>query len=137
VLIDTAMAPGLGPRSGCYPLTIFFWGGFFFFFLGGVLFGRVLGFCFWLVFWGGVGFFFFLALAAAGFDPKAIDVVLTRHTTATISSGSTPDGGRSPFPDAEIKVPASTGVLDERRQHEPGAKGFTTDPRSIQQQDFL
>src|SRR5215831_7756167 len=48
-------------------------------------------------------------LAAAGFDPKAIDIVLISPCTATISSGSRPPTDRSPSPMPRSRCPPSTG----------------------------
>jgi glyoxylase-like metal-dependent hydrolase (beta-lactamase superfamily II) len=65
-------------------------------------------------------------LAAAGFDPKAIDIVLISHMHGDHILGlKTPDGALA-FPDAEIKVPAIDWAFwmnDDNMSRAP--EGFT------------
>ena len=54
-------------------------------------------------------------LAAAGVDPKSIDVVLISHLHPDHTNGIRAADGSMAFPNAEIMVPASRlGILDER-----------------------
>ena len=61
-------------------------------------------------------------LAAAGVDPKSIDVVLMSHLHPDHTNGIRALDGSMAFPNAEIMVPAvDWEVLDERRERRQGA----------------
>ena len=61
-------------------------------------------------------------LAAAGVDPKSIDVVLLSHLHPDHTNGIRALDGSMAFPNAEIMVPVGRlGVLDQRGQRRQGA----------------
>jgi len=77
-------------------------------------------------------------LAAAGFDPKAIDIVLISHMHGDHILGLKTPRRSARLPQCRDQGAGHRlGVLDERRQHEPGAGGLHQDLVRIQPQDFL